>query len=497
MNRVTAQLILAVGLRRICVLLCRVAQTKKCSDRFLAGCAGFLEMCFAATDIRRLTFMSAKTFLWRIAMNRLFANSFTCVLVGLLSLLATAQNPSGRQWIGTWATAPQPPEPGHVKGFRNQSLRLIVHISTGGTRVRIKISNTFGDHPLVIGSAHIARRTEVADIDPNSDRILTFEGKSSTIVAAGSMIVSDPVALEAPALSDLAVSLFLPESTEVKTLHVLALQTGYVSQTGDATANARFPVAEKIHTWPFLTGVDVEASAHGAAIVAFGSSLTDGDGTESDSNGRWPDVLAQQLQKSSGGKAELGVLNEGIIGNRLLNDSPIEAVGGRFGSVLGQAGLSRFDRDVLAQSGVKYVIVGLGINDIAMPGSLTPATEGITAETIIAGYRQLISRAHQKGIRIIGTTNPPFENSFLDLGPPRPPITLYTPEKERMREKVNAWILSSKEFDGVVDLDAVVRDPSHPTQLLPAYDSGDHLHPNNAGCRAEGQAIPLALFQSH
>ena len=430
-------------------------------------------------------------------MNRPLANALSCGLIGLLAMLAMAQNPAGKRWIGTWATAPQRPMPGHVQSFRNQTLRLIVHTSAGGTKVRIKISNTFGDHPLLIGGAHIARRTDAAEIDPTSDRTLRFHGKSSTTVAAGSIVVSDPVALEVLALSDLAVSLFLPESTEVKTLHVLALQTSYVSQTGDATANAKFPVAEQIHTWPFLTGVDVETSARGAAIVAFGSSLTDGDGTESDSNGRWPDVLAQQLQKSSGGKAELGVLNEGIIGNRLLNDSPIEAAGGRFGSVLGQAGLTRFDRDVLAQSGVKYVIVGLGINDIAMPGSLTPATEGIKAEGIIAGYRQLISWAHQKGIRIIGTTNPPFENSFLDLGPPGPPITFYTPEKERMRQKVNAWILSSEEFDGVVDLDAVVRDPNHPTQLLPNYDSGDHLHPNNAGCRAEGDAIPLPLFQSH
>ena len=429
-------------------------------------------------------------------MNRLFANSFTRVLIGLLSLLAAAQNPSGKQWIGTWATAPQPPEPGHVKSLRNQTLRLIAHISTGGARVRIKISNTFGDHPLVIGGAHIARRTNMADIDPKTDRILKFEGKSSTAVAPGSLVVSDPAAVEVPALSDLAISLYLPENTEVKTLHVLALQTSYVSQAGDATAQAKFPVAEKIHTWPFLTGIDVEASARGAAVVAFGSSLTDGDGTKSDSNGRWPDVLAQRLQERSDGKTELGVLNEGIIGNRLLNDSPAEAAGGRFGSVLGQAGLMRFDRDVLAQSGVKYVIVGLGINDIAMPGSLTPATEGIKAESIISGYRQLISRAHQKGIRIIGTTNPPFENSFLDLGPPGPPFTFYTPEKESMRQKVNTWILSSGEFDGVVDLDKVVRDPSHPTQLLPNYDSGDHLHPNNAGCRAEGDAIPLALFQS-
>jgi lysophospholipase L1-like esterase len=429
-------------------------------------------------------------------MNRLFASSFTCVLIGLMSLLSVAQNPSDKKWIGTWATAPQPPEPGQVKSFRNQTLRLIVHISTGGTRVRIKISNTFADHPLVIGSAHIARRAEAAEIDPKSDRTLAFEGKSSTTVAPGSMAVSDPVALDVPALSDLAVSLFLPKGTAVKTLHVLALQTSYVSQAGDSTADMKFPVAEKIQTWPFLSGVDVEASANGAAIVAFGSSLTDGDGTESDSNGRWPDVLAQKLQKRSDGKAELGVLNEGIIGNRLLNDSPMEAAGGRFGSVLGQAGLTRFDRDVLAQSGVKYVIVGLGINDIAMPGSLTPATEGIKAEDVIAGYRQLISRAHQKGIRIIGTTNPPFEDSFLDLGPPGPRITFYTPEKERIRQKVNAWILGSQEFDGVVDLDAVVRDPGHPTRLLPNYDSGDHLHPNNAGCHAEGDAIPIALFQS-
>jgi lysophospholipase L1-like esterase len=208
-------------------------------------------------------------------------------------------------------------------------------------------------------------------------------------------------------------------------------------------------------------------------------------------------VLAERLQKSADGKAELGILNEGIIGNRLLNDSPVQAAGGRFGSVLGQAGLTRFERDVLAQSGVKYVVVGLGINDIAFPGSLTPATESINAESVIAGFRQLITRAHRKGIRIIGTTNPPFENSFLDLGPSAPPITFYTPEKERAREEVNSWILSSGEFDGVVDLDAVLRDPSHPTRLLPSYDSGDHLHPNNAGCRAEGDAIPMALFQSH
>jgi lysophospholipase L1-like esterase len=407
-------------------------------------------------------------------------------------------NRDSKQWIGTWATASQPSMPGSLRNFRNQTLRLIVHTSVGGTKVRIKISNTFGDRPLLIGGAHIARRTAAAEIDPASDRTLMFQGHSSTTVPSRSMVVSDPVELDVPALSDLAISLFLPQTTEVKTAHVLAMQTSYVSaETGDSTAEVKFPVAKEISSWPFLTGVDVAASPRGIAIVAFGSSLTDGDGTTSDTNGRWPDVLAKRLQKSADRKAEVGVLNEGIIGNRLLNDSPVQAAGGRFGAVLGQAGLTRFERDVLAQAGAKYVVVGLGINDIAFPGSLTPATESISAESMIAGYRQLIARAHQRGIRIIGTTNPPFENSFLALAPPAPPITFYTPEKESVRRKVNDWILSSGEFDGVVDLDGVLRDPSHPTRLLPSYDSGDHLHPNNAGCLAEGNAIPLGLFEGH
>ena len=428
-------------------------------------------------------------------MNRVFCRKTIAYgLIGLLTVVALAQDGAEKHWIGTWAAAPQPPTPKHYQTFHNQTVRLIVHTSASGTKVRIKISNTFGDRELVIGGAHIARRTEAAEIDQVSDRVLKFHGQPSTNVAPGSVAVSDSAELQVPALSDLAISLFLPEATEVKSTHILAMQTSYVSdETGDFTSAAKFPAAKKISSWPFLTGVEVEAPARGAAIVAFGSSLTDGDGTDTDSNGRWPDVLAKRLQ--NGGKVELGVLNEGIIGNRLLNDSPPGAASGRFGAALGEAGIKRFERDVLAQSGVKYVIVGLGINDMAFPGSLTPAAEAVNAESVIAGYRQLIARAHQRGVRIIGTTNPPFENSFLDLGPPAP-ITFYTAEKESVRQKVNDWILSSGEFDGVVDLDAVLRDPSHPKQLLPSYDSGDHLHPNNAGCRAEGNAIPLALFES-
>ena len=456
-------------------------------------------------------------------MNWMIANALICALMVLLSIPAMAQNPAtkpalnaadshsnrspnpanasrvdvhrdGEQWIGTWATAPQPFIPGTLQTFRNQSLRLIVHTSAGGTKVRIKISNTYGDGPLLIGSAHIARRTSAAEIDPHSDRVLKFHAKSSTTVAAGSMVLSDTVEMNVPALSDLAVSLFLPQRTEAKTSHSMAKQTSYVSpETGDSTAAVNFPVARTIESWPFLTGVDVAASPGAAAIVAFGSSLTDGDGTTTDTNRRWPDVLAERLQKGAGGRAEIGVLNEGIIGNRLLHDSPKKA-DNPFGAGLGQAGLARFERDVLTQAGVGYVIVGLGINDILFPAfPFTPLNEKVSAEDIISGYRQLIARGHRNGVRVIGTTNPPFENSaFEGLV-----TAFYTSEREATRQKVNDWIRNSGEFDGVVDLDAVLRDPSHPTQLLPAYDSGDHLHPNNAGCIAEGNAVPLALFEGH
>jgi lysophospholipase L1-like esterase len=445
-------------------------------------------------------------------MNRLIEATVLCTLIGLLSIRAMAQDSArqtihgkNNQWIGTWAAAPQHSVPRSVQIFRNQTLRLVVHTSVAGRKVRIKISNTFGGQPLLIASAHVARRASRADIDAASDRTLTFRGHPSTKVAARSMVISDPVDLDVPALSDLAISLFLPESTEATTLHVLALQTSYVSpETGDSTASVSFPIAKTITSWPFLTGVDVVASPRAAAIVALGSSLTDGDGSTKDSNRRWPDVLAQRLHTAGDPHAKLGVLNEGIIGNRLLNDSnsprqgggpsPLGAVYAQLGPALGQSGLARFERDVLAQAGVKYVIVGLGVNDMLFPGSFIPATENVNAQSILSGYRQLIARAHKNGVRTIGTTIPPFEHAiwkdpFFD--------GFYTPQKERVRQEVNAWIRGGGEFDGVIDFDKAVRDPSHPTQLLPAYDSGDHLHVNDAGNVAQGDAIPLALFEGH
>jgi lysophospholipase L1-like esterase len=432
--------------------------------------------------------------MFRVEIVKIGLVSALAVFVSLLSpgLPSAEPNTHGENWIGTWATAAQPFMPEALQNFRNQTLRLIVHSSAGGPRTRIKLSNIYGNQPLFMGAAHIARRTIGAEIDPASDRTLKFKGQTRTMVPAGSMVVSDPVDFNVPPLSDVAVSLFLPKGTAATTSHILAMQTSYVSsETGDSCAAVKFPVRKELDSWPFLTGVDVASSSDGMAIVAFGSSLTDGDGSSLDGNKRWPNVLAERLQKNGPSQDNIGVLNEGIIGNRLLSDSP--RAGSPFGDALGQSGLTRFKRDVLDQAGVKYVIVALGINDIARPGVITPANQMVTADSMISGYRQLITRAHAGGIWIIGSTNPPFEGAFLKGSSYR----FYTPQKEIVRQKVNEWIRTSGEFDGVVDFDKVVRDPSHPSRLLPAFDSGDHFHPNDQGYVASGNEIPLGLFGRH
>ncbi|HEX7192823.1 MAG TPA: SGNH/GDSL hydrolase family protein [Thermoanaerobaculia bacterium] len=370
--------------------------------------------------------------------------------------------------------------------YSNQTIRMIVHVSAGGKKVRVRFSNVFGDAPLVIGSAHVARRKSGADVE--DDHVLTFAGKTAVRVAKEA--VSDPVDFDVPPLSDLAVSIFLPEPTKAATAHVLAKQTNYVAD-GDATAAAKFPKATTIGNWPFLTGVDVAGSSATFAIVGFGSSLTDGDGSTKDTNHRWPDYLAARVSA--------GVLNEGVIGNRLLadTDSPHQTGGPLadtykdLGPDLGQSGLRRFDRDVLHQAGVKYVVLALGVNDILFPGSFVDASNTVTAKAIIDGNRKLIASAHKHGIRAIGATIPPFEHALFRS----PPFDqFYSPEKEKVRQEVNDWILHGGEFDGVIDFEAVVRDPAHPTQINPAFDSGDHLHVNDAGNLAQANAIPLSLF---
>jgi lysophospholipase L1-like esterase len=397
-----------------------------------------------------------------------------CQLVGIASADAARPAPD---WISTWIAAPQPPLPSSVDHYRAQSLRLIVHVSAGGSQVRIRLSNLYGNAPLTIGAAHIARRTSGADIDPAHDRALTFGGRTSVVVPAHATVLSDPAHLEIPALADLSVSLYLPKGVAATTVHILAQQTSYVSQPGDATAAARFPVARRIDMWPFLTGVDVMATQPTFAVVAFGDSTVDGDGSTADANRRWPDALAARLQQAG---QNVAVLNAGLIGNRLLHGSP---GGSTFGAALGEAGLARFSRDALDQAGAKVVIVRIGSNDLGFLHGLAPPSEFMDADDLIAGYRRLVALAHQHGLGIIGSTIPPFENAAIP--------GYSTPAKNVIRQRVNSWIRHDGDFDTVLDFDQILHDPSHPARLLPAYDSGDHLHPNDAGYRAVASALPL------
>jgi len=397
-----------------------------------------------------------------------------------------AQAEAGPHWVGTWAAAPQPPLTGTLATYDNQSLRLIVHTSAGGSQLRVRISNAFGDAPLLIGAAHVARRVAEARIDPATDRALRFGGQPSVTVAPHATVWSDPVELEVPALADLAISLHLPRRTAAATTHFFAQQTSYAAAAkGDLTGAAEFPVGRKIQSWPFVTGIDVAASPKAVAVVAFGDSLIDGDGSTPDANRRWPDVLAARLQAEG---REAGVLNGGLIGNRLLKDSP-RSPKNPGGPGFGRSGLARFDQDALAQSGARVVIVRIGLNDIGFPGAFASPRELPSAAALIAGYRQLIARAHAKGLRIVGTTSPPFEAADLAPG-------YYTPQKETLRQAVNEWIRHGGAFDAVVDFDAVLRDPAHPTRLAPAFDSGDHLHPNDAGYAALVDAMPASLFDA-
>jgi hypothetical protein len=291
---------------------------------------------------------------------------FTVTL--LLVLQAAPSRPGTERWNGTWATAPAGVS-GTPEQFSGVTLRLVVHTSVGGEQVRVTISNSFGAEPLVLGAVHVAGHDHDADIVAGTDRALTFGGRASFTVPPGAQALSDPVALHVARLSDLAVSVYLPAPTAETTTHVTALQTNYVSTPGDFTAGAPFAIARTITRWPFLTGVEIVAGPQAGAIVAFGDSITDGANSTAGTNHRWPDLLAARLQQRSDLR-QLGVLDEGIIGNRILH--PTET---QFGNLFGPAGLARFDRDVLAQPGVRFLIVLLGINDIGHPGGSAPTSD--------------------------------------------------------------------------------------------------------------------------
>lgn len=375
-------------------------------------------------------------------------------------------------WMGTWTTTPDPMDGLTLSG---QTLRMIAHISIGGARVRARISNAYGARDLAIGAAHMGLRSQGASLVAGSGRPLTFNGASSIIVAAGAFVVSDPVDLDAQPLADVAVSVYLPGKLPEAfrlTGHSNAHQTNYISPPGDFASAPDLPVQETTDAFLFVSGVEVLAPRGAGGIVAFGDSLTEGNVSQLDANRRWPDQLARRLMARQGGRL-LGVVNQGIGGNRMLHDSR------------GDNGLRRFDRDVLAQPGVTHVIVLIGINDLR--NSRRRPEEVVTAEEMIAGLHQLAVRAHAGGLKVFGGTLLPWENETFNGGS-------YTPEAEVKRQAVNAWIRESGTFDAVIDFEAALRDASHPARMLPKWDSGDHLHPSDLGYTQMGDCIDLALF---
>jgi len=415
----------------------------------------------------------------------------------LLAIQPMLAQQGGEHWVGTWATAdvgrPQSPplpapaaalQPGQAPPgapvqppapfmhFTNQTLRQIAHTSIGGSRVRVVVSNAFGTTPLTVGGAHVALRDKDSAIVPGSDRALTFSGQPTIAIPAGAVLFSDPVNLAVPPMADLAIDLYLPGSTNVQsplTMHNTALQTSYVSETGNHAGKTALPVVATTQNWFLLSRVEVTAPESVGAIVAFGDSITDGTRSTPDTNNRWPNHLARRLLALP---TPMAVLDQGIAGNRVLSEGAFQ---------VGINALARFDHDALEQTGVTHIIVLEGINDIGTAReNPTP-----TAEDVIAGHKQLIERAHSRGLKIYGATLTPFEGAAY-----------FTQVGETKRQAVNQWIRTGKAYDGVIDFDATTRDPSHPTMFLPQYDGGDHLHPSDAGYHAMAAAIDLELFKA-
>ena len=402
----------------------------------------------------------------------------------VVSALPAGRDWRGEQWAGTWAAAPNFPGeavedflPSQIYTFDDQTLRQNVRISAGGEQVRIRLSNVFGAEPIVIGAASVALVDEASAVDAGSLQPLTFSGMPGVTIPPGALVISDPAALPVEPLAELAISLYFPEPTTGSTVHGFALETNQISSAGDFTAAADMPIAEEMQTWVFLTGVDVAVSQPTNVVVALGDSITDGTSSTPDANNRWPDQLAERLAATAD-EGAVAVLNQGIGGNRLLNDGT-----GDF-AFAGPGALARFDRDVLAQTGVTHLIIYEGINDIGLSMMGAEEVTPVSAGEMIAALRQIAERGHEAGLVVLGATITPYEGAMY-----------YSPEGEATRQAVNAWIRDGGAFDAVIDFDAVVRDPESPSRILPAYDAGDALHINDDGYAAMADSIDLSLLR--
>lgn len=382
----------------------------------------------------------------------------------------------GTHWVAAWGASPQPATSGNLSagGFDDQTIRNIVFTSVGGTMVRVRFTNTFGTRPLEIGRAAIGLAGAGASVDgPNHP--LSFSGHQSVLIAPGAEALSDPVDLAVPARQRLAISVFLPQPTGPATQHALARQVNYLAAGGRALDRGAAVFSAQSHSWYFTDGVEVLSPPDDlGTIVALGDSITDGVGSTTNANARWPNDLARRLDAL--GNMTMSVIDEGIGGNRVLNSS----------ACCGTSAETRFDQDVLEQPDVKAVILLEGINDIGFSQDTSPATAphtNVSAQQIIAGYQQIISRAHAAGLKIFAATLTPFKGSRH-----------WTPAGEAKRDTINEWIRTSGAFDGVIDFANAVADPNDPEILNPAYDSGDHLHPNDAGYQAMANTINLAML---
>ena len=399
----------------------------------------------------------------------------------IASLAGAQSTATNSKWVGTWAASQQTPEPQNAlapEDMRDMTMREIFHLSIGGSTLRVHVSNAFGTEPLHFASVHIARPVSAtSQIDPASDRAFTFFGSADVTVPAGAEYISDPIDYSVAPLSNLAVTFHLDSAPIGETGHPGSRATSYYVH-GDFVSAADLHEAKHIDHWYEISGIDVRAPQNAAAIVVLGDSITDGHGATTNGNDRWTDVLAQRLQASAGTR-EISVLNQGIGGNHLLTDG------------LGPNALARFDRDVLAQPGVKYLIVFEGVNDLGgltRLGDVPAAAHADLVHRVESAYEQVITRAHAAGLEVFGATITPFMGSEYY----HPPATT-----EADRQALNEWIRAPGHFDAVIDFDKVVRDPQQPERILPAYDSGDHLHPSVAGYKAMGETVPLAPFGGH